>query len=135
MTAPGPADEIRAAAEKLRALATAASTPLARGGKPTRRWHFAERTRGSGYLYAENPDGPGTRLTSPGMHPRHGQYAAAMDPGVGAALADWLEHAAKFAELHALLTHASGQEVAEPDLDAGVRHALAVARAFLKEQP
>ena len=103
------ADELRTAAEKLRTLATAASTD--RRGTPTLRWHFKERPGlGSGYLYAENPDGPGARIIHggssgphgrglhPGMSPQHGEYVAAMDPTVGLAVADWLESAAEDAE-------------------------------------
>ncbi|WP_167828867.1 hypothetical protein [Streptomyces sp. MZ04] len=114
-----PANELRTAAEKLRALAAAASTatatPIDKGGTPTDRWHFTERERGSGYLYAANPDGPGTRLIHgsggrrdyPHMRTRHGAYTAVMDPTVGLALADWLdaeargyEAASHLAELH-----------------------------------
>lgn len=104
-----PADELKTAAEKLRALATAASTD--RSGTPTARWHFKERSGlHSGYLYAENPDGPGVRLIlggssgprgrgmHPGMRTRHGEYAATVDPTVGLALADWLDSAAIDAE-------------------------------------
>ncbi|MFJ4682017.1 hypothetical protein [Streptomyces sp. NPDC088789] len=86
------ADELRAAATTLRALATTAST--ASRDKPTSRWHFKTRDSRSGYLYSANPDGPGMRLTPEGMHPRHGQYAATMDPTLGLALADWLDTAA-----------------------------------------
>lgn len=111
---PTPSAELRTAAEKLRALAaeasTATATPTERGGTPTTRWHFTESEPGSGYLYAANPDGPGTRLLRTsgtggrghrdpaGMRTRHGEYAAAMDPAVGKALADWLDSAAEEAE-------------------------------------
>lgn len=110
MATTSPAALLRAAADTLRALATAASTDE-RGG-PTARWHFTERnSHGSGYLYAANPDGPGARLihggssgphgrgTRPSMDARHGEYAAAVDPAVGLALADWLAAAADAAEL------------------------------------
>ncbi|MFD5384320.1 hypothetical protein ACFWMG_04985 [Streptomyces sp. NPDC127074] len=129
MTDTSPAVQIRAAAELLRALATAASTatatPIDKGGKPTTRWHFKKREQDSGYLYAANPDGPGTRLihsnagrgSYPSMRTRHGEYAAAMDPTVGLALADWLDSAADDAE----------QVGPDP-------HALAVARQILGEE-
>ncbi|MBP8538578.1 hypothetical protein [Streptomyces sp. MK37H] len=129
MTDASPADEIRAAAENLRALATAASTatatPIERGGTPTTRWYFKEREKGHGYLYAANPDGPGTRLihstagrgSYPSMRARHGEYAAAMDPTVGLALADLLDVIARTA-------HHEG---------AAVDEAFAVARQILGE--
>ncbi|RLL66980.1 hypothetical protein [Streptomyces sp. Z26] len=131
---PTPAAEIRAAAETLRALATAASTatstPLARGGQPTTRWHFAEHVSGSGYLYAENPSGRGVRLLRTlgaggrghrdpaSIRTRHGAYAAAMDPVVGLALAAALDEAAASIEQGAM---------AEALLD--------VARAINRSQP
>ncbi|MFF9310108.1 hypothetical protein ACF1BS_04270 [Streptomyces sp. NPDC014748] len=97
-----PAEEIRDAADWLRALATAASTDR-RG--PTARWYFKEtdHRRGAGYLYSANPNGAGVRLTHggssgahgrgshPGMHTQHGVYAAAMDPTAGLAVAALLE--------------------------------------------
>ncbi|MEU3528872.1 hypothetical protein AB0E62_34325 [Streptomyces sp. NPDC038707] len=93
--APTLASEIRTAAEKLRALATAASTDGRRKNAPTARWHFKKRDN-RGYIYSENPVGPGVRITpstpaSPGMRPEHGEYAATMDPTVGLLLADLLE--------------------------------------------
>lgn len=110
-----PAEELRAAADTLRALATAASTatttPADRGGSPTSRWHFAEHgATGMGYLYAENPGGLGTRLLRTlgvggrghrdraSMRTRHGEYAAAMDPTVGLAVAKALDEAAASVE-------------------------------------
>ena len=126
-----PADELWAAAEKLRALATAASTGPR--DEPTSRWHFKRRDARSGYLYAANPHGPGMRLIHgdanggnrhPGMHPRHGEYAAAMGPAVGLAVANWLDGAA------ALIAELPGAEYLPR-----THNALAVARAILKEQP
>ena len=123
-----PADQLTAAADKLRELATTASTDGR--DKPTTRWHFKKRDERTGYLYAENPDGPGVRLllggssgphgrgSHPGMRTRHGEYVAAMDPTVGIALADWLASAAEDAE----------QIGPDP-------HALAVARAINGGQP
>lgn len=133
-----PATELRTAAATLRALATAASTatstPIDKGGKPTTRWHFAERNgSSSGYLYAENPNGPGARLihggadsrgTHPNMRTRHGQYAAAMDPTVGLALANWLDWEAETAPI-----------TAWAPINTGLDRALAVARAVNGSQP
>lgn len=123
-----PADELRTAAAKLRALATAAATDGR--DRPTAIWHFKPRDSRSGYLYAENPDGPGVRLLTggstgphgrgshPGMRTRHGEYAAAMDPTVGLALAAWLDSW-------------TGIDLSEGGpLPEDARHALAVARAI-----
>lgn len=122
-----PAEELRVAAERLRALATTAST--IRGGRPTARWHFKEVPGlRSGYLYAENPDGAGVRLTvdSSGMRTRHGEYAAAMDPTVGLALAHLLEGVAS----HAVETaHEECASHCTPE-SCDVSAALAVARAL-----
>lgn len=112
-----PADELRTAAATLRALATAASTND--DGTPTAQWAFTERRFdsgegwGSGMLRAvDSLDGDadprlgkalvhgsgGTRGQSPSLAVQHGEYIAAMDPGVGAAIADWLDSAAEDAE-------------------------------------
>lgn len=128
-----PSQELKAAADKLRALATTASTDGR--DKPTARWHFKKRDDRSGYLYAESPDGPGVRLllggssgphgrgSHPGMRTRHGEYAAAMDPTVGLALADWLDSWV-------------GIDFSEHAAMAGdLAHALAVARAINGSQP
>lgn len=126
-----PAEEIRTAAEKLRALATTAST--IRGGRPTARWHFKEQPGlKSGYLYAENPDGAGVRLTidSSGMRTRHGEYAAAMDPTVGLALAHLLEGVASTAVEEA---HEQCASYCSPE-SCDVSAALAVAHALNGEQ-
>lgn len=127
-----PAGELRTAADKLRALATAAST--GRSGEPTTHWQFTERRLdsgkpwGSGTLHAIDQldtgtdprlgkelihGSSGTRGLPPSMAVQHGAYIAAMDPTVGLALADWLDSAAVDAE----------QIGPDP-------HALAVARAI-----
>lgn len=125
-----PAEELRAAAEKLRGLATAASTD--KHDRPTARWYFTERggPGSGGYLYSANPDGPDVKLlrggstgahgrgTYPHMDTRHGEYAAAMDPTVGLLLARWLDSWGVID----LREHTSMQEDA--------RHALAIARAI-----
>lgn len=136
-----PAEELRAAAARLRELATAASTatatPVDKGGKPTTHWHFNEREQGSGYLYAANPDGPGTRLihsnagrgTYPHMRTRHGEYAAAMDPAVGLANASLLEAAAGLIDDHPDLTRPHVTDEPCSDHACRIVHAaLAVAR-------
>lgn len=108
-----PADEIRAAAVKLRTLATNASTD--RTDRPTAHWAFTERRsdagegRGIGMLRATdhlNPDDnprigrplmhatTGPRGLPPSLAVQHGQYIAAMDPRVGLALAVWLDRTA-----------------------------------------
>ncbi|MEV7975384.1 hypothetical protein [Streptomyces sp. NPDC086519] len=149
-----PADELRTAATRLRALATAASTDGR--NKPTTRWHFAKRDDRTGYLYAETPDGPAIKLLlggssgpygrgmHPGMRTQHGEYAAAMDPAVGLALADWLEHEAAGHEavqgLGNVTTELLNIELEQDGYAAQITHstlqqALAVARAILGGQP
>lgn len=108
-----PADEIRAAAEKLRALATAASTDT--DGTPTANWTAIDQGYDrsiirSGRIFLTR----GGSFQRPAyMHTQHAAYAAAMDPTVGLALAD-------------LLTDlADGDDEGEINL-----RALAVARAI-----
>ncbi|MGW4222964.1 hypothetical protein ACWEG1_05855 [Streptomyces bauhiniae] len=138
-----PADELRAAADKLRTLATAASTDT--DGTPTVNWntkrnHFVgsdQQTYDHSRLYGDYIiNGRGERAGWPlllrgggprraaYMHTQHAEYAAAMDPTVGLAVAVWLEaEAATWAgdEVHTQCTPALCT------LDA----ALAVARALL----
>ncbi|MER5750660.1 hypothetical protein [Streptomyces sp. NPDC002088] len=148
-----PADEIRAAALRLRTLATAASTDP--DGTPTANWHAHPRwpddPDGSSLLYGDyltredgrtiswpllNRGSSSQRMAH--MHTQHADYAAAMDPTVGLALADWLDSAAHHYECgiraaddvfhddpaghDAFLTTGPG---------APSTHALAVARAVL----
>jgi hypothetical protein len=108
-----PADELRTAAERLRALAAAASTDP--DGTPTANWHAKPRwpnnddgsrylfgdhlTRDDGHIYSWPLLNRGGSLQRPSyMRGQHAEYAAAMGPGVGLALADWLESAAEDAE-------------------------------------
>ncbi|MFE7954409.1 hypothetical protein [Streptomyces sp. NPDC057413] len=97
-----PADELRAAAEKLRALATAASTDT--DGTPTAHWHSKDQAHDHSFLYGDyltRDDGRtiswplllrgGSAQRPSHMHPQHAAYAAAMGPTVGLALADWLD--------------------------------------------
>lgn len=133
-----PAEELTAAAEKLRALATAASTDSS--GRPTAHWDVRyqpgvlpgappQRDRGCALIATDGGNdvrllgggSNGSRGSTPSIGPDHGRYAAAMDPGVGAALADWLD---EVAERLAVTTHPDWQDTVEP-------HALAVARRIL----
>ncbi|MFH8793299.1 hypothetical protein [Streptomyces sp. NPDC017941] len=103
-----PADELRAAAEKLRALAVAASTTA--DGTPTAHWNVKSRGK------FQSPDhsllcgdyitnGRGERVGWPLLHrggsqhrptymaTQHAEYAATVGPTVGLALAAWLTEA------------------------------------------
>ncbi|GGQ83572.1 hypothetical protein [Streptomyces flaveolus] len=104
-----PADELRAAAEQLRTLATAAS--IDSDGVPTANWHHEDRGRNRGHLYGDHltrDDGRciswphllrgGSAQRPTYMHVQHAAYAAAMGPVVGLALADWLDQAARYYE-------------------------------------
>ncbi|MEU6872413.1 hypothetical protein [Streptomyces sp. NPDC046751] len=136
-----PAAELHAAAETLRALATAASTDT--DGTPTTTWSTEPcwpndddgtsrlygdyRTRDDGHRIAWPPllhGGSSQRPTR--MHTQHATYAAAMGPAVGLALADWLDSW-------------TGVEISEHGpMFEDARHALAVARQILgttTEQP
>lgn len=119
-----PAEQLRAAAEKLRTLATAASTD--RHGRDTSTWTSHHVNERDARLYG--PDrvriirgssiGAHGRGAHPHLAPAHADYAAAMDPAVGLAVADWLDSAAIDAEQIG------------PD-----HHALATARALLGGEP
>ncbi|MFE0800104.1 hypothetical protein [Streptomyces sp. NPDC058812] len=102
-----PADELRTAAAKIRALATAASTDS--DGAPTANWHHQERGHGRGHLYGDHlTRDDGRRISWPHllrggssqrptyMHVQHAAYAAAMGPALGLALAEWLDQAARY---------------------------------------
>lgn len=111
-----PADELRAAAEKLRADADAA-----RKASPPPWTVTDERVVrcADGVIVADRSctDHPAERADLP--------YIAAMHPGVGAALADWLEATA---DRLAVSTHPGWQDTAAP-------LPLAVARQILGSQP
>jgi hypothetical protein len=96
-----PAEELRAAADKIRSLAKAIDAP----GLPDQSWHTEEcasEERGdcpcivaqgrSIYHHGEPP----TPLfyVADAETPECAAYIAAMHPGVGTALADWLDQAA-----------------------------------------
>lgn len=107
MTQPSPADTLRTAAEKLRELI--ANTTRAP-------WH------GDDIDEVQSPEGQVARVYK-ALYP-NSRYIAAMHPGVGQALAQWLEAEARY-----LATAAPGwKREAHPD-------ALAVARAILGEDP
>ncbi|MFE2384474.1 hypothetical protein [Streptomyces misionensis] len=110
-----PADELRAAATKLRQDAEAAhrASPAP--------WTVTDELVvrcADGMIVADrsSTDHPAERADLP--------YIAAMDPTVGLALADWLEY--EIARLRATV-HTSWQDVAG-------RHALSVARAINAQQ-
>ena len=109
-----PAEEITAAAEKLRRLATAASTD--RRGRPTTHWAVryqpgvlpgspeqrdqpvrlvATDSGTDNHLLHGGPSGPGARGTGPRIGADQGRYIAAMGPDVGEKLARWLDAAAQ----------------------------------------
>lgn len=132
-----PAEELTAAAEKLRALAEAAA---GRSGSTT--WQAVKHFPGQPAadftsLWAAGGEpllrGGGGRGRPPAyVHTPVGDYIALMGPGVGLALADLLDANARFASLHARLWEASGGgAMAEADLDHAVRAALAAARQIL----
>ncbi|MFJ2374996.1 hypothetical protein ACIOZL_19635 [Streptomyces sp. NPDC087769] len=59
-------------------------------------------------------------------------YIALVHPGVGFAIADWLDETARFASLYAsLATATTGASPAVEEYDTLTRHALAVARQIL----
>ena len=119
MTDQPPAEELRAAAARLRATATAA------GGDTWQADHFPEGTivRRAGStqsLFRLAADGNRAAGT-PYVLPAIGDQIAAMHPGVGLALADWLDDTASQLDVMPFpVTHAP---------------ALAVARAILGGRP
>ncbi|MFE0845312.1 hypothetical protein [Streptomyces rochei] len=121
-----PADELRTAAQTLRTLATEAAS-----GSGSNRWrtkrHFPNQP-GSTFtsLLTESGTplmGGGGRNRVPYLHAPVADYIAAMHPGVGTALAAWLESwtGIEMYEAHALPEDA--------------RHALAVARQINGSAP
>ncbi|MFJ8657411.1 hypothetical protein ACIRNU_34375 [Streptomyces rochei] len=90
---PSPADELRGAAEKLRALGAA----LRDCQGP---WYVVNREQRP---YPQRIDNIGvpyvvaSTTTDPSHPPTIADYICAMHPGVGAALADWLETTADYA--------------------------------------
>jgi hypothetical protein len=114
-----PADELRAAAARLRELATDATDGPWIPDDPNTRWgddRDHQLVGGGKILATFDNDYKG---------PLNATYAAAMHPGVGAALADWLDSEA-------------GEWDPDPDVihtwDAHFERALAVARLINQEQ-
>lgn len=128
-----PADELRTAAEKLRRLATAAS--IDNDGTPTAHWNSEIQGHGRSLLCGDyTTNGRKEQIGWPSlvrggsfqrpvyMHAQHAEYAAAMGPTVGLALAAWLESL-------------TGIDINEHGpLPDEYQHALAVAHAINQEQ-
>lgn len=115
---PTPADELRAAAEKLRALAAAVEADV-----ETNPYWWSELT--------QRPDWYANGVRN-GLGGPSGELSAAMHPGVGAALAPLLERQARIAaETQDFL----GDEFQDGALDQNVHDALAVARQILGTAP
>ena len=138
---PTPADELRAAAEKLRALATAA-TP---GPWRDHDTHLGQYGYAATVLSGEGND-TDLRAWLPSMSQTpwdetrnawpDAAYIATMHPLVGTAIADLLDHAAQYADLFTrVYTADKGRQPTETEHDSLVRHALAVARALETKEP
>lgn len=112
-----PADELRTAAQRLRELATDATDGPWTPDDPNTRWgdDGDHQLVGGGKILAT--------FDSDYNGPLNTAYAAAMHPGVGTALADWLDTTA---DQLAALTHPDWQDVVAP-------HALTTARAINQE--
>lgn len=118
-----PAEELRAAADKLRTLATAASTDG--HGRDISTWTSYHASTRDARLHGPDrvdiirggSSGPHGRGIRPHLHPPVADYIAAMQPGVGLALAAWLE-------AEAFQASRNGRTV-------NARHALALARQIL----
>ncbi|OXS35408.1 hypothetical protein [Streptomyces sp. XY006] len=97
-----PADELRTAAEKLRALASAAAA--ASGSPHWRATRLMRELPDATYTTLGTVDGPPfLRGGGRGGPPAYvsapiGDYIATMGPSVGLALADWLDQAARYHE-------------------------------------
>lgn len=116
-----PADEIRAAATKLAKLVEDLGD--CRGP-----WYVVNRDKRP---YPQRIDNIGVpyvvadTTTDPSHPPTIADYICAMHPGVGKALAAWLEHTAAHLTAN---THPDWQDVVAPD-------ALNIARAINREHP
>ncbi|MFE6126662.1 hypothetical protein ACFQ6Q_00095 [Streptomyces sp. NPDC056437] len=117
---PTPEQELRAAAAKLRGLLADLDDcrgPWYIANEEQRPYPQSIRNQGVPYLVADT-------YTDPVAPPETAQYICAMHPGVGLALADWLESTARTVEAVA--------EKYEPDPGAHwLAPALAVARQIL----
>ncbi|MGW0821799.1 hypothetical protein [Streptomyces sp. NPDC002845] len=95
MTTTNPAEELRTAAQRLRSIAADATEGPWHSEDPNTRWgddHDQRLVGGGKTLAAFNNRRNG---------PLNADYAAAMHPGVGASLADWLDWAARQADMNA----------------------------------
>lgn len=121
-----PAEELRAAAELLRTLATAP-------GMQPGPWLVYNRGGSLDAVYSKDTNViVGETYDAIDQPQPAAPYIAAMHPGVGTALADLLDHQAGFAGLVADLYAAEGAgAVPDPHPDFATRHALAIARALL----
>ena len=128
-----PAEEITAAAKKLRALID--TLPANDWGD--RPWQAEECSdtddmspcpcivsQGE-YRDFDQPQIPLIQYVADAENPEFAAYIAAMGPGVGKALTDWLEHEASLLRVSGAAGEARGR----------TGHALAVARAILGDQP
>lgn len=108
-----PADELRAAAQTLRDLATRATHE----DRP--HWSTGHTLGSRSPVVIDHPETPSVLIeTYAARLEAVNRYVAAMDPALGAALADWLE-----------------DEVAGDDCGEITPYALAVARRILGSQP
>lgn len=120
MTQPSPADELRAAAGKLRETATAAAH-ASPGNWTITPERVIRCDSGEGVIVADRSCAdPGEDADLP--------YIAAMCPSVGAALADWLDY-------HAAMSDRLAQLFDDPPLTPDDHPALAVARAITGGTP
>lgn len=136
MNRPSPSSELRAAADKLRSLVNA--LPVNKWGN--RPWHAEECSDTDGfdsclcivaqgeYRKWDKPQDPPVQYVADAETVEHAAYIAAMHPGVGAAVATWLDRKAHIAaEVEQFL----GDEFQDGALDHDVHDALAVARQIL----
>lgn len=90
-----PADEIRAAAIKLRELAADATDGPWAAHDPNKQWHDPNKQWGDDRDHQLIGGGKAlATFDTDHKGPLNTAYAATMHPGVGAAIADWLDQAA-----------------------------------------
>jgi len=117
-----PAETLNAAATKLREAATAARTSVHHvTSVPETPWTVVECADYCPCIVVQGSDEPPDEYLADAETPELAAYIALMHPGVGLALADWLDSL-------------TGIEVNEHGpMDDEYRHALATARALLGE--
>jgi hypothetical protein len=138
MTQPSPADELRAAAEKLRTAAAAIEAP----GLPSQSWHAeecADNDRSNcACIVVQGKTPTEAGITVPTFYvadaetPEIATYIALMGPDVGHALAKLLDRQGRIAR--EVQDHL-GDEFQDGALDQNVHDALAVARDINGSQP